>query len=251
MNSNCLLYLLITGIFIQNTTLDIVLPVFNPHLGWEKDIVSCYKALKSACTNKYLTRLILIDDGNKRDLTRGKQYILDKIEESSWFHYKLNKGKGYALREGIKRSTGEVIIYTDFDFPYSIDTMKSMVDKLHIEQCDVVIGVRDEAYYNKIKGPRSWLSKILRKLNSRHFDLITNDTQCGLKVFNQKGAEVFLRTETNRYLVDVEFLKLLSKSTLDQCLYTVKLREGITLSKVSDLRIFRELFNYMKLLFQP
>ena len=217
-------------------------------MGWEKDIVYCYKNFKSLCSEKYLTRLILVDDGNERDLTKGKQHILDRIEESSWIRYKRNLGKGFALREGIRKSTGALIIYTDFDFPYSIDTMKSMVDKLSDENLDVVIGIRDEDYYNQINGPRSYLSKTLQKLNSKYFDLITNDTQCGLKVLNRKAAEVFLKTRTNRYLVDVEFLNLLSKSSLEQGLYIVQLRDGVVLSKVTNLKIFRECINYIKLL---
>ncbi|MBT8189101.1 MAG: glycosyltransferase family 2 protein [Bacteroidia bacterium] len=224
--------------------------MYNPHLGWEIEVVSCYKSLKTICSDRYLSRLILVDDGNRHDLTKGKQYILDKIEESAWFSYEKNMGKGFALREGIRHCTGELILYTDFDFPYSISTMRAMLDQLIDEEIDVVIGIRDDNYYDKIKGPRSWLSKLLKRMNSKYLELITNDTQCGLKVFNRRGAEIFLKTRINRYLVDVEFLKLLSGSSLRQGLHVVSLREGISLSKVTNLRLHRELFSYIKLLFQ-
>lgn len=80
------------------------------------------------------------------------------------------------------------------------------------------------------------------------FRLPTDDTQCGLKAFNAKAREIFLETETDRYLIDVEFLKKLSKNKAKVGVQLVKLREGVVLSKISNLSLFKEMINYLKIM---
>ena len=70
---------------------------------------------------------------------------------------------------------------------------------------DVAVGVREEAYYAQIPPARRWVSRLLRRLIRHVLRLPVDDTQCGLKGFNETGRHLFLRT-TKRYLFDLEML---------------------------------------------
>ena len=67
--------------------------------------------------------LFIVSDGSRRGyepetIDRLRQLIPDVCVVD----YKPNRGKGYALREAVKRCTSPYIIYTDYDFPYTNDS---------------------------------------------------------------------------------------------------------------------------------
>ncbi|MBK9190506.1 MAG: hypothetical protein IPM77_02840 [Crocinitomicaceae bacterium] len=80
--------------------------------------------------------------------------------------------------------------------------------------------------------------------------LPTDDSQCGIKGFNKKGADVFLDTKIDRFLFDLEFIKLASKRKLNVQIAEVELKPNIVFSKVSFKILFRESLNFLKVLFR-
>jgi len=190
----------------------------------------------------------MVNDGSSRDLEPGRLKIQEAFPESKWITYKENFGKGYALREGVKQCDADMIMYTDYDFPYTYESMTRLVEKLIETNSDAVLGVRDQSYYSHISGRRKWISQNLKKVNKLLFKLPTDDTQCGLKVFTKKAKTIFLQTTTNRYLIDVEFLKKLVKNKSKVETSNVILRDNVILSKISNLRLIKELFNYLKIM---
>ena len=76
----------------------------------------------------------------------------------------------------------------------------------------------------------------------------TDDTQCGLKAFTKDSKELFLSTKTDRYLIDVEFLKLLAKKNAKVEVQMVKLRDNVILSKITNMRLVMEMINYLKIM---
>ena len=179
---------------------------------------------------------------------KGKINILESFPSINWISNETNKGKGYALRRGIQHTEGEIIVYTDYDFPYHVNDLVSMVERISKGEADVLAGIRDEQYYQHISFLRNAISKILKILNGIFLKLPTADSQCGLKAFNEKGKDIFLETKTNRYLVDVEFLKLLSKTPLRVKTHLVSVRPDIVLSEIKNLKLLKEMITYLKIL---
>ncbi len=192
--------------------------------------------------------LIIVNDGSNKSLSEGITDIKKTIPESHYIDYHTNMGKGHALRKGVERCHSDLIMYTDYDFPYTYGSMISMVKILQSDKVDAVVGKRDQSYYNHISKRRQRISHYLRNANRLLFRLPTDDTQCGLKVFRQNQKELFLSTKTNRYLIDVEFLKLMSKNKIKVGVQLVKLRENVKLSKISNLYLVKEFFNYLKIM---
>lgn len=192
--------------------------------------------------------MIIVNDGSSANLEEGAAHIKAEIAEAEWISYKTNRGKGFALRTGVESCEGDIIMYTDYDFPYTYGSMVNMIHKLESTDTIAVVGKRDDSYYAHISPRRRRISQYLKKVNRVLFRLPTDDTQCGLKAFTNEAKELFLSTKTDRYLIDVEFLKLLAKKNAKVEVQMVKLRDNVILSKITNMRLVMEMINYMKIM---
>jgi hypothetical protein len=78
--------------------------------------------------------------------------------------------------------------------------------------------------------------------------MFVKDTQSGLKGFNQKGKEVFLKTHINSFLFDMEFVVLASRrKDLRLAKIQVHVRDGISFSQMSWKTIKQELLSFQNI----
>ena len=228
-------------------TLDIILPAYNPLPGWESVVINRYLSLKNRLAGITL-QLIIVNDGSERIDESGAVKILkENIPGLIWLSYSKNRGKGHALRQGVSSSTSDLIVYTDIDWPYTEESMLGLIQILSGD-ADAVIGIRDEEYYAHLPKARRRISKMLRQFNGKLLHLKVNDTQAGLKGFKNKVKDLFLSTSIDRYLFDLEFIYFLSrKSGVNVVGFPIKLRPGITFSKMNRKILFQEARNFMKI----
>jgi len=227
--------------------LHIIVPCYNPDGGWDKTIVEKFSELRSSLPGTEL-KLTLVNDGSIKGFeNRNIKYLQSEIESFHLVSYPENKGKGYALRQGIEAADGDYFIYTDIDFPYTIESMAAIYDDLQ-NGADVVVGIREREYYEKVPPRRVIISKMVKKLIRYLLKTQITDTQCGLKGFNNKGKEIFLKTSINRFLFDMEFVKLASgdKNTVVKP-QRVFSRPGIVFSHMNYKVLLGESFNFLKL----
>jgi len=228
-------------------SLDIILPVYNPLPGWEEIVIGRFQSLEKALPDLKI-RLFVVNDGSKAtDLNDSAHQIKDVIPDFQWISYSENRGKGYALRQGILQSTADFIVYTDIDWPYTEESMINLIKKL-MDNVDAVIGTRNAAYYEHLPDARKRISKMLRAFNAKLLRLKVDDTQAGLKGFRKNVKAIFLSTTINRYLFDLEFIYLLSgKKEIKVVGIPISLRPGITFSKMNRKILFQEARNFLKI----
>lgn len=194
-----------------------------------------------------------MNDGSKSGIRKEDFRLLEReIGSFTFIDSQINQGKGGALRDAVRQTTGKWVIYTDADYPYLIDNAVEMFRLLSTDAADVVVGVRDEQYYDQLPLGRKIFSLSLKVMNYLFFpQLKVKDTQSGLKGFNQKGKDVFLKTRIPAFLFDMEFLVLASKNPeiRIQWIY-VQAREGIVFSTMRAKTILTELFNFASILFR-
>lgn len=196
--------------------------------------------------------MFLVNDGSKSGIRPEDIHLLsEKIAGFTYIDSPVNKGKGGALRDAVRLTTGKWVIYTDADYPYLMENAVEMFRLLSTDAADVVVGVRDEQYYDQLPLGRKIFSLSLKLMNYLFFpQLKVKDTQSGLKGFNQKGKEVFLKTQISAFLFDMEFLVLASKNpTIRIHWIYVQAREGIVFSTMRAKTIMTELVNFASILF--
>lgn len=229
---------------------DIVLPCYNPQSGWEKIVIDNYNSLKLYFPNS-INKLIIVNDGSQIINTNAVEYLQNSLAgELIFYSYSNNMGKGYALREAVKLSEADVIVYTDIDFPYTNESMHNVISLLLSNSTDIVVGVRNEEYYGHISTQRKVISKLVKWMLRTFLRLKVTDTQCGLKGFLKSSKALFTSTTINRYLFDMEFIYLASKNNSVRIKSeTVMLRDGVTLGKLNWKILRTEMFNFLKILF--
>jgi len=233
---------------IVRQTVDIVIPVYKPNQEWHLEVVKQYNLLSQATSDKAITNLIIVDDGTSENLENDFQYISDAISKATIISYRDNKGKGAALRMGIIHGKSDYTLYTDHDFPYAIESMQEVISLLITRYASVVIGHRDKSYYQELPWIRVKISHYLKTINRFLLGLTTDDTQCGLKGFDRAAKDTFLKTKTNRFLIDIEFLKKVKKAGHSMQVIDVKSRPGVKMSRVKLRTLMWELWSYFRIL---
>lgn len=231
-------------------TVDIILPAFNPLPGWEKVVINRFLSLENQLPGFQLKLIIINDGSSKINEPDSIEQLKKNILNFQWIGYSANKGKGYALRKGVSASDSSLLVYTDIDWPYDQESMVGIIRALE-KDADVVVAVRNDAYYGHLPLTRKIISRLLKKINERFLKLKVNDTQAGLKGFKKNMKEVFLRTKINRYLFDLEFIYLLSQyPNLKVKSYPATLRQDITFSDMNRKILVQESWNFLKLWFK-
>ena len=226
---------------------NIVLPCYQPPSNWWSALLS----FNAFICPHYTIHYIVVNDGG--DSTQIEKTIADLTAKgiSIELHgYQKNRGKGYALRTGVKLSKAPVTLYTDIDFPFTNESTKSVLDQLVANQADVVAGFRNQSYYAGTISPfRRLLSKTFRGFLTKVLKLPMADTQCGLKAFNEIGRQRFLSTTIDRYLFDFEFIYGACRDKQCKLLTTeVTLKPDIVFRKMKLKILLQEGFNLLRVL---
>ncbi len=227
--------------------ISLILPCFNPQPDWEDTLCAQYALLQKEMQQDI--ELILVIDGMAKKETDAAVNRLNKqLPELKTIRYDTNRGKGYAVRKGVAAATGEIILYTDVDFPYTTDSIMKLYREITTAQTDIAIGIKDEAYYQHVPVARRMISKALRGLTGVLLSMPETDTQCGLKGFRKEVKPLFLATRIDRYLFDLEFLYMgYQTKQLKIAAIPVTLRDNITFRKMNYGILMPEMMNFAKL----
>ena len=125
------------------------------------------------------------------------------------------RGKGHAVREGMLRAEGAVVLFMDADLSTPLEEVGKFLDHLAAHPADdVLIGNRRHAAA-RVGREQGWLRRNLGRLFNRlvrRAGLLPGgwaDTQCGFKAFRHAAArEVFSRQTLDGFSFDVEALAL-------------------------------------------
>lgn len=150
--------------------------------------------------------LIVVDDGSRpgegvraEDMPPGAVFV--GLTE--------NLGKGGAVRAGMTRASGEYVVFTDSDLPFSLEPLPTTLRWLR-EGADVVIGDRllpESECATEVTGMRRLSSAVFTFMVKGLCRLDYDDTQCGYKGYRAPVARaLYSRLETTSFSFDVEIL---------------------------------------------
>ena len=186
--------------------ISLVIPMYN-----ESSIIEdTAKRLSEYMKNNFESyEIIFSDDGSKDgcgDLVRALGLPNVRVEG-----YEVNQGKGNAVRHGVMKADGDLIMFTDADLAYGEDVIKRVYDFYIANKddgkTDVIIGSRnlDKDGYSEYTLIRKIASKTYIKVLCFVGGFKLSDSQCGCKAFSNKAAhDVFSRCTVNGFAFDFE-----------------------------------------------
>lgn len=216
--------------------LSIIIPTFNESKVIEKNL----NKIINYFNDKIDFEIIVVDDGS----TDNTLEIINKLNTKKLIvlNNTSNLGKGSALKIGIEKSKGDLILITDADLSTSIDQFEKLNKKFK-EGYDFVIGSRStndakvliKQGYVRIAAGKTFnlLIKLILKIDFK-------DTQCGFKLINGlKGRKIIEHSIINKFCIDVEILYLAKK--FDLKIYEI----GINWinNKDSSVNLIKDSFN--------
>lgn len=156
--------------------------------------------------------LIFVIDGyvdNTKDILNT--YIKENnLSNISVVGYIDNKGKGYAIRYGMKKASGDIIGFIDADTDIQIRTLGYALKEIKKDNIHVVIPSKYHIDSNiAISSKREILSRGLMLLNRILLRLPSNisDIGCGLKLFKKDVIKRILpNLHIDRFAIDSEIL---------------------------------------------
>ena len=189
--------------------LSIVIPAFDEQarLGDSLRQIQAY-----ILREKLNAELIVVDDGSADDTAEVARNVLaeDSGVRSQVIRYEQNRGKGYAVRIGLKSAQAAVALFSDADLSTPIEETPKLIDPILRNEYDVCFGSR--ALDRKLIGThqpwrREQGGKVMNFVIRTMSQLAFSDTQCGFKAFNMEKFRPLLDVVTvDRFGFDVELL---------------------------------------------
>ncbi len=191
--------------------LSVIIPVFNE----EKTIQVLLKKVKEVClVNGIVKEIILVNDCST-DSSEQEITEFMKMNPDVTIHYfcnENNSGKGFSIRTGIQKATGDYIIIQDADLEYNPDEYNFLLQP-------IVDGFADVVYGSRFMGDKPhrilffWHSvgnKILTTISNMFTNLNLTDMETCYKLFKTEIIKQIILTE-NRFGFEPEVTAKISK----------------------------------------
>ena len=228
--------------------LSVIIPAFNEQ---DRILPTLENTLAYLSGQDYSSEIVVVSDGSKDNTARVAQSFQPSERVSiQALEYHPNRGKGYAVRYGMLRGRGRVVMFMDADYAVPMEYCKgglAMID----QGFDIAIASR------AIEGAEiQQHQNLFRKLSAKIYTFIQNiylgihfpDTQCGFKFFTRRSAQcLFSLQKLDSVIFDPEILWLASKKGFRVGQFPVQWRH-VADSRIQYDNLRKSLFVFQELL---
>ena len=120
----------------MNKKLSILIPVYNE----EKTLLNILERINESKIENFDFETIIINDGsddNTFNIIKENSDLYDKV-----INLDKNRGKGYAVKSGLKIATGDYVIFQDADLEYDPKEFIKFTNLINKFSVDAIIGSR-------------------------------------------------------------------------------------------------------------
>jgi glycosyltransferase involved in cell wall biosynthesis len=161
--------------------ISLIIPIYN-----EQSHLQNFLTMIDAMDFGAPKELVLVDDCSK-----DRSYEILKSfpfrSEHQVLRNPANAGKGASLHRGIDAATGDIVAIQDADFEYDPTDLKALVERLLLNQADVVFGSRFKKNTTIVHRTFHYLiNRVLTLLSNMLSGLYLTDMETCYKVFRSE-----------------------------------------------------------------
>lgn len=151
----------------------------------------------------FVDEVVVVDDGSSDGTHEVAEGFSGKDARIKAVRLGKNCGKGGAMREGIRHSSGDVVVFIDADGQHKPEEIIKLVEPIISGEADLVIGARRVGEAGKRPFHRRLSNIITTRLIRFKLRQYVYDTQSGFRAYRR---EFLPEIESDRYEVETEML---------------------------------------------
>jgi dolichyl-phosphate beta-glucosyltransferase len=191
--------------------LSIVFPAYNEAQAIRRALE---QALAFADDRGLDVEIVVVDDGSRDDTLAIAQDVASEDARVSAISHSPNRGKGFAVRQGMRAARGRWRVFLDVDLATPMEEIDRLLPELEAG-ADVVLGSRhlpDSTIDVRQGRLRESMGSIYRRLARWLLRLPVSDVTCGFKGFRGEAAErLFAALTEDGWAFDAELIHLAAK----------------------------------------
>jgi glycosyltransferase involved in cell wall biosynthesis len=191
--------------------LSVIIPAYKQSKTIIEDLGNIQNILNQI---RYDYEMIVVNDGSPDKTFEKMQEFYEKHASPknrvSVYSYEKNQGKGYAVKFGMSKSTGDYIAFIDSGMDLNPNGLSLLLEHMEWYKADIVVGSKRHPA-SKVEYP------LIRRIYSTGyqyfckflFGLSVKDTQTGLKIFKKEVLQdVMPRMLIKAWAFDIEMLSV-------------------------------------------
>ena len=188
--------------------ISIIVPLYNE----ERTIINILSKIQNEIKklNEFDFEVIIINDGsndNSKKLLEENSNLYNTL-----ISFNKNRGKGFAIKEGLKKISGEIILIQDADLEYLPHNYKNLLEPFKEYEAQVVYGSR----FKSTEASRVlffWhmiANKIITFCSNIFSNLNLTDVETGYKVFRSDILKK-IDLKENSFAFEIEITQKIAK----------------------------------------
>lgn len=189
----------------SSIVLSVVVPAYNEAAVIYDNLIHISEVVADFCPSY---EIIVVNDGSTDNTFAEIMRARREDHAIKLVNYRVNRGKGGAIKEGINFASGEYIAFLDADLDLPAEQLEGFLHTIIEQNAEIVIGSKmhkdSKIDYPPLRKIMSYGYYFLLKIL---FQLDLKDTQTGIKLFRADILKPIANMlETTGYAFDIELL---------------------------------------------